>query len=173
MTVRRTIKPDISISYSISLCWLLTFILYVCLISSEYIKYPWKWMKFRCKNCLNISITIRWLHNSVRPSAAYTLQWLHNGRNSPPLFTQPEPFIQTQIKENIKAPRHWPMCGNSLVTSEFPAQMASYAENVSIWWRHHDASGMMHQESKPSQVQIMACHKFVAKPLSEPMLAYC
>ena len=21
---------------------------------------------------------------------------------------------------------------------EFPAQMASYAENVSIWWRHHD-----------------------------------
>ena len=20
---------------------------------------------------------------------------------------------------------------------EFPAQMASYAENVSIWWRHH------------------------------------
>ena len=25
------------------------------------------------------------------------------------LFTQP--FIQTQIKENIKAPRHWPLCG--------------------------------------------------------------
>ena len=23
-------------------------------------------------------------------------------------------------------------------TGEFPAQMASYAENVSIWWRHHD-----------------------------------
>ena len=22
---------------------------------------------------------------------------------------------------------------------EFPAQMASYAENVSIWWRHHDS----------------------------------
>ena len=26
-----------------------------------------------------------------------------------PLFTQP--FIQTQIKENIKLPRHWPLCG--------------------------------------------------------------
>ena len=35
-----------------------------------------------------------------------------------------------QIKENIKAPPHWPLCG-------FPAQMASNAENVSIWWRHH------------------------------------
>ena len=45
--------------------------------------------------------------------------------------------IQAQIKENIKAPRHWPLCGNSPVTGEFPAQMTSYAENVSIWWRHH------------------------------------
>ena len=28
--------------------------------------------------------------------------------------------------------------GNSPRTGEFPAQMASNAENVSIWWRHHD-----------------------------------
>ena len=27
---------------------------------------------------------------------------------------------------------------SSAVTGEFPAQMASNAENVSIWWRHHD-----------------------------------
>ena len=27
--------------------------------------------------------------------------------------------------------------GNSSMTGEFPAQMASDAENVSIWWRHH------------------------------------
>ena len=27
--------------------------------------------------------------------------------------------------------------GNSLVTSEFPTQRASNAENGSIWWRHH------------------------------------
>ena len=27
--------------------------------------------------------------------------------------------------------------GNSPGTGEFPAHMASYAENVSIWWRHH------------------------------------
>ena len=35
-------------------------------------------------------------------------------------------------KKNIKAPRHWPLCGNSPGTGEFPAQMASNAENVSI-----------------------------------------
>ena len=29
--------------------------------------------------------------------------------------------------------------GHSPVTGEFPAQMASNAENVSIWWRHHDS----------------------------------
>ena len=32
------------------------------------------------------------------------------------------------MKENIKALRHWPLCGNSPVTGEFPAQMASNAE---------------------------------------------
>ena len=34
--------------------------------------------------------------------------------------------------ENTKAPRHWPING------EFPAPMASNAENVFPWWRHHE-----------------------------------
>ena len=42
--------------------------------------------------------------------------------------------------------------GNSPGTGEFPAQMASNAENVSIWWRHHEKgpkshSFLMHQLS--------------------------
>ena len=28
--------------------------------------------------------------------------------------------------------------GNSPVTGDFPAQRTSNAENVSIWWRHHE-----------------------------------
>ena len=32
--------------------------------------------------------------------------------------------------------------GNSPVTGEFPSQMASNAENVSIWWRHHVVYGV-------------------------------
>ena len=55
------------------------------------------------------------------------------------LFTQP--FIQAQIKENIKIPHHWPFYGNSQVTGEFPSNRASNAENVSIWWRHHGVPG--------------------------------
>ena len=41
-------------------------------------------------------------------------------------------------EENIKAPRHWPLCGEVTVTGEFPTQRASNAENVSVWWRHHE-----------------------------------
>ena len=40
------------------------------------------------------------------------------------LFTKS--IIQAQIKENMKAPRHWPL------RREFTGQMASNAENVSI-----------------------------------------
>ena len=36
--------------------------------------------------------------------------------------------------------------GNSSVTGEFPAQKASNAENVSIWWQHHDITSL---SSKP------------------------
>ena len=32
--------------------------------------------------------------------------------------------------------------GNLPGTVEFPAQMASYAENVSTWWRHHGAKSL-------------------------------
>ena len=65
-----------------------------------------------------------------------TSQWPRWSLKSPAsrLFTQS--FIQTQMKENIKAPRHWPLCGEFTGTGEFPAQRDSNAENVSIWWHH-------------------------------------
>ena len=50
------------------------------------------------------------------------------------LFAQP--FVQAQIKENIKTPRHWPLWGKSPVTGESPSQRASNAESVLIWCHH-------------------------------------
>ena len=38
--------------------------------------------------------------------------------------------------KKIKTPRHWPL-RREPITSGFPSQRASNAENVSIWWRHH------------------------------------
>ena len=71
-----------------------------------------------------------------------TLQWHHNGHdctsNHQPHDCLLKPFIQKQIKENIKALSHWFWVGNSQMTSEFPAQMSSNEEKVSIWWRHHE-----------------------------------
>ena len=67
-----------------------------------------------------------------------TSQWVRLRLKSPAsrLFTQL--FIQTQIKENIKAVRHWPLWP---MLGEFPAQMAIIADNFSIWWRHHVSWG--------------------------------
>ena len=60
--------------------------------------------------------------------SATQLMWLNN---------PPGAEVQTQIKKKIKAPRHGPLCREFTGTGEFPAQMASNAENVSIWWRHY------------------------------------
>ena len=50
------------------------------------------------------------------------------------------PFFRRRSKKTSKL-RVTGLCvGNSPVAGEFPAQMASNAENVSIWWRHHDLS---------------------------------
>ena len=47
----------------------------------------------------------------------------------------------TDLKKNPSKPRVTGLCeGNSPETGEFPAQKASNAENVSIWWRHHDVN---------------------------------
>ena len=70
------------------------------------------------------------------------LQWHYNKRNG---ISNHQPhdgllnrLFKVQIKENIKALRQWPLCGEFTMTGEFPAQRASNAENVSIWWRHHE-----------------------------------
>ena len=43
---------------------------------------------------------------------------------------------QTKKTSKLRVPGLF--AGNSPVTGEFPAQRASNAENVSIWWRLHD-----------------------------------
>ena len=59
--------------------------------------------------------------------------------------------------------------GNSLVTGEFPAQRASNAENVSIWWRHH-GQGFDYPidfRSKLSKKELfLQTNMTIAKPIS-------
>ena len=69
------------------------------------------------------------------------LQWRHNGRDSV-LNHQPHDCLLNRLfrrrsKKTSKLRVTGLCAGNSPATGEFPSQMASNAENVSIWWRHH------------------------------------
>ena len=70
-----------------------------------------------------------------------TLQWPHNGRDG--VSNQPHHCLLNRLfrRRSKKASklRVAGLCvGNSPVAGKFPAPMASNAENVSTWWRHHD-----------------------------------
>ena len=71
-----------------------------------------------------------------------TLQWRHNGRDSVSNHQPRKCLLSRLIRRRSKKTsklRVTDLCvGNSTETGEFPAQMASNAKNVSIWWRHHE-----------------------------------
>ena len=78
---------------------------------------------------------------SISPIDHYitvTSKWARWRLKSPasPLFTQT--FIQAQIKENIKAPRHFSSGGEFIGHRLIPRTKTNNAGNVSIWWRHLD-----------------------------------
>ena len=76
-----------------------------------------------------------WMH-MLRP-----LLWRHNGHdgvsNHQPHHCLLNRSFGRRSKKTSKLCVTGPCEGNSSVTGEFPAQMASDAKNVSIWWRHH------------------------------------
>ena len=74
--------------------------------------------------------------------AIMTLRWRHNEHDGvsyrQPLDCLLECFFRRTSKETSELRATGLYEGNSPVTGEFPVQRASNAENVSIWWRHHD-----------------------------------
>ena len=74
-----------------------------------------------------------------------TLQWRHNEHDEVSNDQHHQCLLNGYFSRRSKKtsePRVTGLCAvNSPVTGEFPAQMASNAENVSIWWRHHVSSG--------------------------------
>ena len=84
------------------------------------------------------------LHNIRLPFLRYidiTLRWRHNGRdgvsNHQPHHCLLSHLFGRRSKKNSKLRVTGLCAGNSPGIGEFPAQMASNAENASIWWRHH------------------------------------
>ena len=52
------------------------------------------------------------------------------------------PFVQAQIKENIKAPRRWPLWGELNRWPVNSPHTGPVTRNVYIWWRHHADPGI-------------------------------
>ena len=79
--------------------------------------------------------------NLVFPQGENPLQWRHNEcdgvSNHQPHGCLPKRLFRRRSKKTSKLCVTGLCEGNSPVTGEFPAQRASNAENVSIWWRHH------------------------------------
>ena len=80
--------------------------------------------------------------NPIEWDTDITLQWRHNGRDGVSSHQSHDCLLNRLFRrrsKKISKLRVTDLCaGNSPVTGEFPAQMASKAENVSIWWRHRD-----------------------------------
>ena len=80
--------------------------------------------------------SMSWNHHNL-----LALQWRHNGRdsvsNNQPHDCLLNCLFRPRSKKTSKLHDTGLCVGNSLGTGKFSAQMASYVENVSIWWRHH------------------------------------
>ena len=75
-----------------------------------------------------------------------TLRWRHNGHDSVSNH-QPHGCLLNRLfrrrsRKTSKLLVTGLCAGNSPGTGDFPAQMASNAENVSIWWRHHECGNL-------------------------------
>ena len=70
-----------------------------------------------------------------------SLQWRHNELDSVSNNQHHDCFLNRLCRQKSKKTSKLRVTGlcarNSPEAGEFPAQMASNAENVSIWWRHH------------------------------------
>ena len=89
--------------------------------------------------CVKAVMEREW--NIGQSSDAFTLRWRHNDRdgvsNHQPHDCLLNRLFRRRSKKTSKLRVTGLCAGNSPGTGEFPAQMASYAENVFIWWRHH------------------------------------
>ena len=96
------------------------------------------------------------------------LHWRHNDHdgvsNHQPHGCLLNRLFRRRSKKTLKLRVTGLCAGNSPETGEFPAQMASNAENVSIWWRHHVISISTMKTCYDIQIQIPDSLFFIGKP---------
>ena len=107
----------------------------------SHIEYIMTWIVTWPRHSMVYHITL-----SVTLLRLASLRWRHNGRDN---VSNHQPHhrllnrLFRRISKKTSKLRVTGLCvGNSPGTGEFPVQLASNAENVSIWWRHHDCNDL-------------------------------
>ena len=95
-----------------------------------------------------------------------SLQWRHNEPDGISNHQHRDCLLNRLFRRRSKKtsnPRVTGFCeGNSPVTGEFPSQRAGNAENVSIWWRHHNTESLLAREPWNSvSLLLLAKHRYV------------
>ena len=96
-----------------------------------------------------------------------TFQWRHYGHDSVSNHLPHDCLLKHLFRRRSKKTsklRVTGICGgNSPVPGEFPAQMASNAENISIWWRHHAATATSALKSitRPHELYGVHCTNYI------------
>ena len=125
----------------------------------QVIAWPWTDDKPLPKSMMACA-TATYMHHQVSMYhfILHTLQWRHNGRDGVSNHQPHDCLLNCQFRRRSKkTPK---LCvtglcvGNSPGTGEFPAQMASNAEYVSIWWHHHDAKRTLPHSKLYSIVEV-------------------
>ena len=145
----------------------------VCLVPSHYLNQYWlivNWAlgnKFQChfnqseenefENVVCKMVVLFWpqcVENfAFEKVARKTLLWRHNERDSVSNHQRLYCLLKRLFRRRSKITSKLRVTGlcarNSPGTGEFPAQKASNAENVFIWWRHHDICHLFQCVKKP------------------------
>ena len=91
---------------------------------------------------INALLSLCITSSAATRTRSITLQWRQNGRDSVSNHQPHDCLLNCLFRRRSKKISKLRVTGlcvvNSPGTGEFPAQRASNAENVSIWWRHHD-----------------------------------
>ena len=91
-----------------------------------------------------------------------TLQWRHNECDCVSNHQPHNCLLKRLFGQRSKKTSKFRVTGlcveNSPGTGEFPAQRASYAENVSIWWRHHETT------TRPTMSHVQVPQKTIGHP---------
>ena len=77
------------------------------------------------------------MSSNVSCQYKFVLKWRHNGRDCISNHQSHDCLPKGLFRRRSKKTSKLRVTGLCAGTGEFPAQMASNAENVCIWWRHH------------------------------------